>query len=152
MPSAILWDASPSLTTVGSTALNSLAPAASSGPLTEIDNSTGLFPWVVFDLVLGAAYACGATDPRADLYLVYAVDGTNYPDPPGSGTGAIPGGFWAGAITGVPSANFTRGHSKPIPLMPFKVKPIIVNNLNTTGNWNATGNTLAYGRWAPESQ
>jgi hypothetical protein len=151
MPNAILWDAAVTLSTYGSTALNSLGAGASSGVLDEIDNSAGLYTHIMFELALGAAYSCGTGSPRCDIYLVYAFDGSNYPNPP-SGTGSIPGHYWAGAVTAVPSANFTRGHSLAIPILPAKMKPILVNNLNTSGSWNATGNTLKAWRGSAEIQ
>jgi hypothetical protein len=151
MPNAILWDAAASLTTYGSTALNSLAAGASSGVLDEIDNSAGLYTHIIYQLELGAAYSCGTGSPRCDIYHVYALDGTNYPNPP-SGTGSIPGHYWVGAISAVASANFTRGHSLIIPILPAKLKPIVVNNLNTSGSWNATGNTLKATRGSLEIQ
>jgi len=137
---SIPWEAA-DVTTIATTALNSLAAGASSGPLTEVDNATGLYTHGLLDLELGASFTCGTGTPRVDCYATYAPDGTNYPNPP-SGTGAIPGDLWVTRILGIASAGFTRNHSGMFPLVPFKKKIVIVNNLHTTGNWNSTGNVL----------
>lgn len=45
----------------------------------EIDNTTNLYPFADFELVLGSAAFTG-TDSQIEIYIVPSVDGTNYPN------------------------------------------------------------------------
>lgn len=137
------WDAVQT-DTVATTALNSLAAGTYSGVLTEVDNTvgTGNYQYGVFHLELGADLTALTGAPFVGVYIVYALDGTNYPNPP-SGTGAVPDTYKVQPILANSAATFRRGYSVvPVPLLPFKFKPIIYHGLHGSTAFNSSGNIL----------
>lgn len=127
--------------TSATTALNSLAAGAWTDQLTEYDNSTGLYLYGWFELLLGADLTAAANG-FVGCYLIPAPDGTNYPNPP-STTGAAPISYWVANITAnSSSATFRRGVSPVFPLPFTKFKPKLYHGLHGSTAFNSTGNTL----------
>lgn len=137
-------------TTVGTTALNSLAAGAYSGLLDEVDNTNGsgtCYLNGLVEVVLGADLTCAAGAPYIGLWLVPAPDGTNYPNPP-NGTGAIPSIYKVGNIEANPSAVYRRGSLMiPFTLPPMKFKLAVYHALHGSTAWNSSGNVVNLYRW-----
>lgn len=121
------------------TGLNTLANNTYTAVGTEYDNSSGLYRWGMAELV----FTFG-TNPTAgtslDLFLVTAVDGTNYEDGGGSvkpGAGSQVGSFECRAVTTV-----QRRFCFPFLLPPTKFKPIVYNN--GTGQSTSTSPSTAH--------
>lgn len=131
--SSIKWDSAVSRTTGISTAsINAGANNLGS----EISNNTNKDRWATFEL----QFTC-ASAPTAgtvfELYLIYAIDGTNYED--GDATPTDPIKIRAGVF---PARNVTSAQRivlANIPLSPFKVKCLLKSELDQ----NATSVTLS---------
>ena len=67
------------ITTIMTTALNSLADGSESSASTEVDNRTNLDLVADFEFVM-ASIGTGSRDGDILLYATYEVDGTNYSD------------------------------------------------------------------------
>lgn len=107
--------------TVLSTEANSLANGSITAAGSEIDNSTNGDMRADFELILaaqGVARSGGATVP---LYIVTALDGTNYTDVNASVSEPV-GSFTLDAATTARRA-IVRG----VPLSPAKHKPVLGN-------------------------
>ena len=130
------------VTTVLSTELNSLGAGAASALGTAYDNGTNLFLYGAFQV--DVTFGTGPTaDTTLDLYLVPALDGTNYAD--GSTTVAAQnnavGGYTMRAVT-----TEQRLTIWGILLPPCKFKMQLFNNTNQ--GMPASGSTvkmIAYG-------
>lgn len=113
----------------------------------EIDNSTNLYMFADFELVLGSAAFTGA-DCGFELYLVPSIDGTNYPTWTGNGTADEPenGPFSVGfmPLTGTTAAQ--RAALRDVDLPSGKWKLACRNRGNVT--LAGSGNTL---KWRPHS-
>jgi hypothetical protein len=132
------WEAPGSETSILSTEMNSLADGSCTAKGTEVDNETDLALFGNFELYMGAAGSARDAGAYFALYLLYSVDGTNYPygdasdDPPES---ALVGSFPALADTGADYVTLVN-----VPLAPLKFKPVIRNE--TGQAMAASGNTL----------
>jgi len=125
MPNPILWEAAPSSQgNVLSTELNSLANGSRTNGGQVIDNSVNLdkYGWFELNVTFGSA-------PNADgyvaLYLVTALDGTNYAS--GSSTVAPGAGAW---VINIPVNAVNTAQNKqvgPVLLPPAKFKVIAEN-------------------------
>lgn len=134
-----------SAATLASTELNSLANNdAALGA--EYDNATNLYEFGVFELVVDFVSAPTA-GPTIELYLVPALDGTNYAD--GDGTPLAQLNTFIGAfdvrattaamrlILGLPGA---MGAPNLVPLPPLKFKALVYNKSGQA--FPASGSTL----------
>ncbi len=113
----------------------------------EINNSTDLYAFADFELVLGSAAFTG-TDSGIELYLIPCVDGTNYPTWTGNGTSDKQENapFYVGpfALTGTTAAQ--RAALRDVDLPNGKYKLACRNRGNVT--LAASGNSL---KWRPHS-
>lgn len=136
--------------TVASTALNSLAAGAYTDQLDEVNNTYAGGNHCLhgaLELTLGADLTCKAGNPRVEAWIIYALDGTNYPNPP-STTGAAPDCYRIGEFGANASAVFRRGSLEiPRALLPFKFKFKLRHDLHGSTAWNSTGNLLKLWRW-----
>ncbi len=119
-------------TVIVGTSLNALADGAYAlGPV--IDNTGSGSPdlrlYGDFELILPSAVTAGSGSPYVGIYLLPAMDGTNYPTPPGGSAGAAPASYLVGSILANPSASFTVGHYRGAPLSPCALKIMIQNKL-----------------------
>lgn len=121
-----------------STELNSLANDAYTAVGTEVDNATdqNLFADFELDVTYGTAPDANSV---CSLYLIPAVDGTNYAD--GGGSVAPPantfvGNFQLRAVTTAQKIALTR-----IAIPNAKFKPVVLNGAGQA--MAASGNTLA---------
>ena len=135
---AILWQAAPvSRSTVLTTELNALANAACSAVGPEIDNSTNLDQYGCVDIVLATL------DPAAggylQLFIIQAVGGTTYEDPPTTTTN--PGTHMLVATLNLlDTSSAKRVQSAWFRLPPSKIKFVLYNGSGVA--LNATGNTV----------
>ena len=138
MANAILWQAAPnSRGNVLSTELNALAAGSRSNAGTAIDNSANLdqFGWLELNVDFVSAPAAGG---YLSIYMVLALDGTNYAD----GSSSVDPGPDA-LVCNIPILASTAAQNKqvgPIPLPGAKVKFLLANN--TSQALPATGTTL----------
>lgn len=140
--SAALWTPPSSITLIASAGnLSSGSGWANSGS-TLLDNSSDLYQYMDIELVLAAGVTAGSGNPRVDVYLVPAPDGTNVANPPGTSAGATPGHYLVGSILANASASFTRGTLRGVILPPGKYLIAINNQLGaafSTGTHSLTG-------------
>jgi hypothetical protein len=131
-----------SLTTLMSTELDGLGSGAKALGATAFDNAasgSGFF-WADFELnvTFGTAPTAGKV---VELYLIPAMDGTNYAD--GSGTVDPEIGLRAGgvAVRNVNTAQRLVFRNAALP--PWKFKPLLKNGADQ--GFAASGNTLSIG-------
>lgn len=109
----------------------------------ELDNSSVKYLFADFEFVTGAASAF--TDGSTfSLYLVPAMDGTNYPDWTSDGTADEPDNeqYFVGSFT-VGAATSTRTTLRGVSMPPGKFK---VGMRNQSGQTTTSG-VLKYRRW-----
>lgn len=131
------WSSSPTLTTVMTTALNSLANATMSAASSAVNNVGGD---IYADIEVVLASLSPTTGARVDIYILEAVDGTNYPaqsdaDLRLTGTQllvSIPVGITASTAQRIAVRNV------PLPNQTFELK---LDN-QTGATLNASGNTV----------
>lgn len=113
----------------------------------EIDNTTNLYMFADFELVLGSAAFTGA-DSGIALYLIPTVDGTNYPTWTGNGTSDEQenDGFFVGFVPTTGTTAAQRATLRDVDLPSGKWKLACRNRGNVT--LAASGNTL---KWRPHS-
>ncbi len=153
MPSQILYDASPSLTTV----INDDASAPTLKNLangsrklgSEINNASALNQYGVFELQVRGASSFTAGG-YVELYLIPSVDGTNYAD--GDDSTDPPSSCLAGIFPLRAVNTQQRLTLWGVVLPPLKFKPLIINRgsqpfTNTDGE-----NLLRFGAYNDEVQ
>jgi len=118
------------IATLLSTELNSLAN--NYGALgAEFDNATGL--WLKASFLLTVTFGSNPTAGNTcDLYLIPALDGTNYSDYTSGASGYAPGtsyigGFPLQAKTTIQRVPFGLGQQGAIELPPSKFKVLLIN-------------------------
>ena len=131
------------IATLMSTELNSLAN--NGGALgAEFDNSTGL--WIKATFLLTVTFG---TNPTAgytcDLYLIPALDGTNYADNTTGASGYAPGSAYVGgfplqAKTTIHRVPLGVGQQGAIELPPSKFKAFLLNKSGVA--FPASGSTV----------
>ena len=111
--------------TVLGTHLNSLANGAQTVAGAEVDNSTNLDQYGILELnvTFGTAPTVGNT---CDVYMVKALDGTNYED--GSSTALPSGACLVGAIDMLAGTAAMRRTSGIFTVPPTKIKFLLKNN------------------------
>jgi len=139
MVSKVIWEAPPTVTSIMTTALNSLANNTISAASTEVANQINLdtFAW----LELNATFGTSPSDanPTVDVYMATAPDGTNYETAPLTG-GAQQGHMFLGSFPIRKVTSAQRVVIGPFAIPPTKFKLYLDNQ---TGQAMAsTGNTL----------
>ena len=76
----VIYNQTPSLTTMMAADLNSLANDATNVGGTILDNTNNRRYYAVAELYLGTVDLSGQSNPGVELYLVPSIDGTNYAD------------------------------------------------------------------------
>lgn len=137
-------DYTAAVATVISTAANSLA-SLSAIDSSAIDNSSsGVGADALFmDIVLSlASLAIASASAYVSVYVIPAVDGTNYPHYTTGATPKLPAQYFVGNIlfNVLTAAQLQALTRIEIPPCPFKI--VIVNNTGVA--FAASGNTLAY--------
>jgi hypothetical protein len=125
------------------TELNSLATATNSSASAAVDNSSDRYPFADVELVVDHA-ANPSAGGLHDIYILAAVDGTNFPD-----TAHETGERWA-SIPVAANTNVqrvTRQGRFPIPPCQFK---LFLRNVSGQA-LVASGNTLTIFRYGLES-
>ncbi len=125
-----------SIASLATTELNSLATADAALGV-EYDNGVGLYFWGDFELLVDLAVA-PAADAPIELYLIPALDGTNYSD--GDGTPIAPASSYVGTFFSQAVATVQRIPLMGIRLPPTKFKALVYNK--TGQAFDATGNVL----------
>ena len=138
MVAAVKWEGVSTVTSIMTTALNSLADNTMSAASTEVDNSTGLDTVAWFELNL-ASLLPAVSNPRLDLYVTQAPDGTNYETAPLTG-GANQRHMFVGAFPAHIVTATKRVVIGPFLLPPHKLKFYLDNQANVA--LGASGNTL----------
>jgi hypothetical protein len=125
----------------GSSALNALANGAFSAVSAEVDNTPGTGTYLFGDFLFTGG---GSIDPVAGgyigLYILPAIDGTNYPV---TGSSSISPGdaYYKGAISLSDTAGTSYGACNDVQLPPFKFK-VIIQNASGVALHASTNNTL----------
>jgi len=132
MANAVKWTTGASRTTGISTAsLNAGANLLGSA----IDNATNKDRWLTCELTWTCTVASTA-GKAVELYVLYAVDGTNYED--GDATPTDPAKGMAAAFFDDGGTGAQKQTVVSIPIMPFKFKLLLKSELDQ----NATSVTL----------
>src|SRR6185437_12378860 len=79
-------------------------------------------------ITLSSAVSAGAGSPNIVVWILPAVDGTNYPSPPGRSAAAAPPGL-SYTFPQVPSVSTTTIVCPNIPIPPYNFKVQIQNNI-----------------------
>jgi hypothetical protein len=123
----VLWTAGTSRTTgISGVTINNGAGSLGS----EIDNGTNKDQFVSLDLAFTAASAPTAGSPWY-VYVLYAIDGTDYED---GGASTQPSKTPVATFGAPADTSAHRRNQVNIPLAPFKLKLLV---------WNATGQNSA---------
>lgn len=120
-------------TAVAGTSMNALA-SGSYALGAAIDNRPTAGSVVSYDvadltITLSSAVTAGSSGPYLSVYILPAVDGTNYPSPPGGTAGAAPTNLLAGTYQGVASTSTQTIVVGNIPIPPQLFKVMILNAL-----------------------
>jgi hypothetical protein len=115
-------------TAVAGASMNALANGAFALGA-AIDNTSGLYLYADLQLVLSSAVAVPAGLPTIAIWLLPAIDGTNYPNPPGGTAVLGPTNLVVGTISAVPSVSSSVFSFRGVPLSPSLFKIMIQNNL-----------------------
>lgn len=98
---------------------------------TPTDGSTISYDLADLTITLSSAVAAGSGTPNLVVWILPAVDGTNYPNPPGSSAAAAPAGL-SYSFPLVPSVSTSTIVCPNIPIPPYNFKVQIQNNLGAT--------------------
>lgn len=154
MANAIKWSAVSSETKVinGDTTAPTLKNLANNSQKlgNEVDNTSGRNQYGDFDFRCKFGTGPSATDARFDLYLVQAIDGSNYAD--GDDSVAPPGTAYAGAF---PVRNVTtqqRVSLRGVRLPATKFKPLMINKTGQTTSNTDNENELYIATYNDEIQ
>lgn len=132
MANEVLWNAATSVSSgISSESVN----AGANNLGTEIDNTTNKDRFLSFDLTFSCASAPTA-NTTIEVYILYAIDGTNYED--GDATPTDPTKNPAAAVAARNVTGAQRVAVTNIPIQPFKFKILIKSELDQ----NATSVTL----------
>lgn len=133
---SVTWETS-TISTVISTDMNSLANA-SRALSSEINNASGLYLFDDVQLSLGAFGSTPSAGGVVELYIVAALDGTNYED--GNASTDPPIANLVGVFN-IRASTAAQIHTlRQIPIPPVKYKYLVINKTGQT--FNASGNTL----------
>ncbi len=137
--------------TLMSTDLNALANNTTNVGAVVIDNTTNLYLYAEFELVLASVDLSAQVNPAVELYLVPSYDGTNYAD---TGTDAsttiLPPAQYLAAVMGVAITSAAhRAVSPHILIDPIKYTPVVINK--TGAALGATLNTLKVKYYTPST-
>ena len=122
--------------TILSTELNSLTNATNSAASSAVDNTTNLNLFMDLELVLGSQGSARSAGATVAIYMVVAVDGSNYPDVNETTAELI-------AVLALDAATTARRAAvRDVPMPPALFKLFARNNTGQT--LNASGNTLKY--------
>lgn len=120
-------------TAIASTSLNALGGSGSfalGAAINNVPTPGSVVSYDVADLTitLSSAVTAGAGSPFIAVWILPAVDGTNYPTPPGASAGAAPIGL-SYSFQQVPSVSTSTIVCPNIPIPPYNFKVMIQNNL-----------------------
>jgi hypothetical protein len=128
------------IATVLTTELNSLATgSAASASSAQGADATAADLLLDFELLTGGSITPG-TNPRADLYLIRAADGTNYEDSTTGASESLPPDAFVGSFVPTSGAGTKRMVLRDRPAPPGLWKAIVLNELGVS--LAASGNTL----------
>lgn len=121
-------------TAIAGTSLNALGGSGSYALGAAINNTPTDGTTISYDLAdltitLSSAVTAGSGAPYITVWILPAVDGTNYPNPPGSSAAAAPPNLIGGTYQGVPSVSTQTIEVLNIPIPPYNFKVMIQNNL-----------------------
>jgi hypothetical protein len=126
-----------SLTTVLSSELNALANGSATAASSAFDNTTNKHLFADIELVVAAQGSARSAGATISVYMVHAIDGTNYGDV-NSSTAQLVAVFPLDAATTARRATVTD-----VPIPPALVKFFAVNN--TGQSLAASGSTVKVG-------
>lgn len=123
-------------TAVAGTSMNALASGsyALGGAInnTPTDGSVVSYDLADLTITLSSAVTVGSGAPYLSVYILPAVDGTNYPTPPGGSAAAAPANLLVGTYQAVPSTSTSTLVVANIPIPPCNFKVMIQNLLGVT--------------------
>ena len=153
MPSKILYDATPTLTTVinGDDTAPTLKNLANNSQKlgSEVDNAADLNQYGVFELQARGASSFTAGG-YVEMYLIPSADGTNYSD--GDDSVAPPASCLVGIFPLRAVSTQQRVTLWGVPLPPLKFKPLIVNKTGQAFTNTDAENLLKFGPYNDEVQ
>jgi|GEM_PF-2041649 len=153
MPSSILYDASPSLTTVihGDSTTPTLKNLSSASRKlgSEINNASALHQYGLFELQVRGASTV-SSGGYVELYLIPAADGTNYAD--GDDSTDPPSACLAGIFPLRAVSTAQRITLWGVVLPPTKFKPLIINRAGVALTNTDDENLLRFGSYNDEVQ
>ncbi len=128
------------ITTLLDVELNALASNAAAEDAAFYDNATNDYIWGDFELVLASLTPTGT--PTIELYILPALDGTNYPDRTLTATAVLPASCFRGVFVPTTSAGAKRLYLGGIVLPPSIFKAALMNKTGVA--LGATLNTLKF--------
>lgn len=99
---------------------------------TPTDGTTISYDLADFTLTLSSAVTTGSGSPYLSVYFLPAVDGTNYPTPPGATAGAAPQNYLVGTYQGVASTSTSTISVLNCVCPQYNFKVMVQNNLGVT--------------------
>lgn len=131
---------SPTLTTVMSTELNSLANGSAATSASAVDNTTALAMYADIEFNLASLSPTG--NPSVSLYIAESVDGTNFPSQSTADFQLTSTQLLCVVPIGTTAATAERVVVRQVLIPPAKFNIIL---LNSTGvSLNASGNTVKF--------
>lgn len=119
-------------TAIAGTSLNGLASGsyAIGAAINNVPTDGSVYSYDTCDLTitLSSAVTAGATAPYVSVWILPAVDGTNYPTPPGGTAAAAPPGL-SYSFPMVASVSTSTIVCPNIPLGPYLFKVMVLNSL-----------------------
>lgn len=99
---------------------------------TPTDGTTISYDLADLTITLSSAVTTGTGSPYLSVYILPAVDGTNYPTPPGSSGAAAPMNLLKGTYQGVAGVSTSTIVVTDLQIPPYNFKVLIQNNLGVT--------------------
>lgn len=123
-------------TAIAGTSLNALASGSyalgAAINNTPVDGSVVSYDLADLTITLSSAVTTAAGAPNVSVWLLPAVDATNYPTPPGASAAAAPTSLMVGTYQGVASTSTSTIVITNIQIPPYNFEIMIQNNLGVT--------------------
>ena len=116
-------------TAVAGASMNALGGSGSYALGAAIDNSSNLYTDADLLIILSSGVTSGTGSPYVTVFLLPAIDGSNYPTPPGGSAGAAPANLVVGTIIVPASVTTTNLVLRGVIIPPCLFKIQIQNNL-----------------------
>ena len=129
-------------TAIAGTALNALAIGSyalgAAINNTPVDGTTISYDLADLTITLSSAITVGGGAPLLSVWILPAVDATNYPTPPGASAAAAPTNLLAGTYQGVASSVTQTIIVTNLPIPPYSFMVMIQNYIGTFPSTNTS--------------